>query len=384
MEDTGRVAGSTAARRRGTREGAMARIILSLVLLIGVGIATSGSAVAGGWATVRLDEPVTDVTAGVPFAFGFIVRAHDIHPVNLPQTTVFARSQNGEGGVTAEARQEGDEGHYVAELTLPAAGGWKWGVDADVYGELAFETLTVAAKGAPQAAAPVSGGLPAVAFLAQGKCADRNLETAPSVRSIPLARGTAPSAGAAEARLSSRLGGPAPVPVDQGVSTVSLTVDEIANTLHALLVRGDGPENGGRLACGDIGGELVGEELAVGLTEQGGSGYAGLGLLRSVGERTVLSVYVMPLEPAPVAPSVEVTIDDAGFAPPTLAIAVGTTVVWRNEGRIVHSLAGTDLAFADSALLEPGQEFRQSFDAPGRYEYACGPHAHMVGAITVE
>lgn len=365
----------------------MRRIVLSLVLLIGVGVAAAGSAVAGGWATVRLDEPVAGATAGVPFGFGFTVRAHDIHPINLPKATVFARSQNGGASLTAEARQEGDEGHYVAELTLPSAGGWKWGVDADPYGELAFETLTVSNEGALSAADPEAKGrvgTTAVAFLARGACADRDLGTVPNVGSVPLARGARSTADVAPDRLSSKRGGPTPVPVDRGVSTVSATLDEIANTPHALLVVGDASTGRGRVACGDVGGEVVGDELAFGLAERDGSGYAGLGLLRSVGGRTALSVYVMPVAPALVAPPVEVTIDDAGFSPSTLAIAAGTTVVWRNEGTITHSLAGTDLAFADSALLEPGEEFGQSFDAPGRYEYACGPHAYMVGTITVE
>jgi plastocyanin len=364
----------------------MRRIVLSLVLLIGGVLAASGSASAGGWATVRLDEPVRGVTAGVPFAFGFTVRAHDIHPINLPRVTVFARSQDGEDSRTAEARQEGDEGHYVAELTLPSAGGWKWGVDADAYGELAFETLSVAAKGDPSSVDPTPGersiGLSAVAFLTQGKCTDRHLETASRLGSIPLARGAGSTAGVTPERLSSRRGEPAPVRVDQGVSTLPLSLEDIVNAPHALLVVGDGVS--GRIACGDVGGGRVGDELAFGLAEQDGSGYAGLGVLRPVGERTALSVYVVPVERGFVAPSVEVTIDDAGFSPPTLAVAAGTTVVWRNEGTIAHSLAGTDLAFVDSALLDPGQEFRQSFDAPGRYEYACGPHAYMVGTITVE
>lgn len=366
----------------------MRRIVPSLLLLVGVALGASGPAVAGGWATARLDEPVTNVTVGVPFAFGFTVRAHDINPINLPRATVFARSQNGETSLSAEARQEGDEGHYAAELTLPSAGGWKWGVDADVYGELAFETLIVSAKGALSYANPDSGerrvAMPAEAFLAQGKCADRDLEAAPSVGSISLARGAMPTANVGSARLSSRLGGPSPIPVDRGVSTVSLTVDEIANTPHALLVVGDGPEDTERIACGDVGGEPVGEELAFGLAEQDGSGYAGLGLLRPDGERTAISVYVMAVESALATPSVEVAIDDAGFSPPTLTIPAGTTVLWRNEGQIVHSLIGADLAFADSTLLEPGQEFRQTFTAPGTYEYACVPHAFMVGTVTVE
>jgi len=366
----------------------MRRIVLSLVVIIGVALGASGSAVAGGWATARLDEPVLNVTVGVPFAFGFTVRAHDIHPFNPSRAVVSARPQDGGPPLTAEAKQEGDTGHFLAQLTLTAAGGWKWGVETDEYGALPFETLTVAEKGAAASTAKPSAGkslrTPEQAILASGRCGDSDLATKLGVAAMPLSRVAAPAAAIAPVPLSSNPDDPTHVPVDRGASTMALPLIEIETNPHALLVLGDGPKTEPPIACGDVAGSAVDGELAVGLAEQEDSGYAGLGLLRREGEQTVVSVYAMPIDPDRGPAPVEVRISDVGFSPPTLSVPAGTTIVWRNEGQIVHSLIGADLVFADSTLLEPDQTFSQTFAAPGTYAYACGPHAFMTGTVTVE
>lgn len=78
-----------------------------------------------------------------------------------------------------------------------------------------------------------------------------------------------------------------------------------------------------------------------------------------------------------------------GFEPPVLAIGVGTTVVWRNDGRYVHTITSEDrtsdgrAAFA-SPNLQPGMSWRQTFDAPGTYSYVCSPHPWMKGRLEVK
>ena len=58
-------------------------------------------------------------------------------------------------------------------------------------------------------------------------------------------------------------------------------------------------------------------------------------------------------------------------------------MTWVNHSDVAHTVAGDDLAFDDSGLIEPGDSFRQTFDEPGTYRYHCGPHPDMTGEIVV-
>lgn len=367
----------------------MRRIALPFLLVVGVAFAASGRVVAGGWATVRLDEPVANVTAGVPFAFGFTIRQHDVRPMSVERATVFAQAQDGGASITADATREGGEGHYVAELNLPAAGGWKWGVRAEEpWGEMAFETLTVVARGsAPASAAGAQDGAargPWTGVLSRGTCANPDdLKPAAAVARFPVENGSE-TAGTGPQPLSSASGSTLAVPTLRGVSTLPVTLGEMMTTEYAILVEQPEPRDAAVVACGDVGGIPVAGELAIGLVDEGSSGFFGIGLIREVGDRTELSLYLMRARPGQSRQTAEVTMDDAAFSPPVLTVPVGTTVTWRNEGTIAHSVTGGDLAFDDSAVLDPGQQFSQTFDAPGTYRYVCGPHPSMMGTITVE
>jgi plastocyanin len=118
------------------------RSILGATLALAVAM-LAAPVLAGGYATVRLDEPPGDVVAGTPFRFGFTVRQHDVTPTN--DVTPIVRARNMETGeeITANARQEGTVGHFVAELTLPTAGNWKWAVYPEPFAETSFESLHV-------------------------------------------------------------------------------------------------------------------------------------------------------------------------------------------------------------------------------------------------
>ncbi len=72
-----------------------------------------------------------------------------------------------------------------------------------------------------------------------------------------------------------------------------------------------------------------------------------------------------------------------GFSPSQVTIAAGTTVQWRNEDAVVHSVTGDDMAFSDSPLIDQGEVYSQAFDRPGTYAYRCGPHPNMIGTIEV-
>jgi plastocyanin len=136
-------------------------VLLAIVTLFPL----AAPALAGGWATVRLDLPPEEVVAGVPWQFGFMVLQHDVSPNSDVQPEVRAVHRETAEVVTANAEQQGATGHFVAELTLPRAGEWKWTIAPHPYAETSFEALTVLEReGTPEsprqeaAATPTAAG----------------------------------------------------------------------------------------------------------------------------------------------------------------------------------------------------------------------------------
>ena len=129
-----------------------------IALLAAVAFAAlTGTAHAGGWATVELGEMPSGLVAGEPWRVELIVKQHGITP--MAGVTPSVRIDNGAGAVrTFTARPTGQVGHYVAEVTYPAGGEWKTrifdGFTDAVPHRLA--ALTVAGGGASASA----GGFP--------------------------------------------------------------------------------------------------------------------------------------------------------------------------------------------------------------------------------
>lgn len=82
----------------------------------------------------------------------------------------------------------------------------------------------------------------------------------------------------------------------------------------------------------------------------------------------------------------EVTITNFAFAAPTITIARGETVRWRNTTGSFHTVTpdGHQL-FVERQTNAQGQTFETRFDTPGRYRYYCAPHRAlgMTGEIIV-
>jgi plastocyanin len=88
------------------------------------------------------------------------------------------------------------------------------------------------------------------------------------------------------------------------------------------------------------------------------------------------------------------------YTPENVAIKVGDTVRWVNDGQTIHSVSTTAAnaqnpkdtsmpkgatAF-DSGFIPPGGDYSYNFTVPGTYRYFCLPHekAGMVGVIVVK
>ena len=86
---------------------------------------------------------------------------------------------------------------------------------------------------------------------------------------------------------------------------------------------------------------------------------------------------------ADAAHSAAIQIDDFHYSPPTLVVAPGTTVTWKNDDDSPHTVREKDGKFK-SAPLDTDDTFSQTFTAPGEYEYFCSIHPYMTGKVVVK
>ena len=119
------------------------RRTLSAIVVLAAFLLLAVPALAGGWATVRLDEPPGDLPTGQPWHFGFMVLQHDVTPNSDVTPVVRAIHLESGNEITATAEQEGPTGHFVAELTLPQAGEWSWAITPEPFAGTSFPALVV-------------------------------------------------------------------------------------------------------------------------------------------------------------------------------------------------------------------------------------------------
>ena len=81
--------------------------------------------------------------------------------------------------------------------------------------------------------------------------------------------------------------------------------------------------------------------------------------------------------------SVEVTIDNFNFAPPTVTVSAGTKVTWVNKDDVPHTVTSDDKLFGSRAL-DTDDKFSFTFQTPGTYPYYCSVHPKMTGKVVVK
>lgn len=83
--------------------------------------------------------------------------------------------------------------------------------------------------------------------------------------------------------------------------------------------------------------------------------------------------------------NVSVEIKDFAFAPGTLTVPKGTTVVWTNKDSVGHTVTPDDVsdAFEGSEMIAKDETYQFTFDTPGTYTYHCQPHPQMKATVVV-
>jgi plastocyanin len=80
------------------------------------------------------------------------------------------------------------------------------------------------------------------------------------------------------------------------------------------------------------------------------------------------------------APTADVSIVDFAFMPNRLAVNVGDSVTWTNNGGAPHTTSAKGAVW-DSGILAPGDTFTYTFNSAGRFKYRCNVHTDMRGII---
>ena len=76
-------------------------------------------------------------------------------------------------------------------------------------------------------------------------------------------------------------------------------------------------------------------------------------------------------------------VEDFNYRPARLEVQAGTTVVWTNQGQVIHTVTAEDGSF-DSGEIDSGGKGSITFSRPGTYPYHCTPHPFMKGVVVVK
>ena len=92
------------------------------------------------------------------------------------------------------------------------------------------------------------------------------------------------------------VGSTAAVPLEMSVTVVDVPLDQIADGQHAINVHKSAEEIDVYIACGDIGGQMLGNMLVIGIGELNDSEEAGLAVLTEMGDQTQVAVFLQDQE----------------------------------------------------------------------------------------
>jgi plastocyanin len=194
------------------------------------------------------------------------------------------------------------------------------------------------------------------------------------------------------------------IPTESSVTVVQADLATLTGSEFAINVHESAENIGNYIACGDVGGQIIGDNLVIGLGELNDSGYFGTAWLHDNGDGTTV-VFVALLEEAgedgaeegtpeaaasddaAAATGEEVAVDivDFSYSPDPLDVAVGTTVTWTNQDSAAHTATSDDGgATFQSDSMDQGVSFSFTFDEAGTFAYHCEFHPNMTGTINVQ
>ena len=209
----------------------------------------------------------------------------------------------------------------------------------------------------------------------------------------------------AEMEMGTEMGSAGRVPVATSFTVVDASLEDILAEEHAINFHESEENIQNYVACGDVGGAVMGDpgdggRLVVGLRSLNASGISGVATLTGMGDETEVAVFLAedltgvdaadgadatPIAGSPVAgDEVAVDIVDYAYDPDPITIPVGGTVTWTNQDGVPHTATGRDREALQSGGIAGGDAYSETFDEAGTYEYFCEFHANMEGTVVVE
>jgi plastocyanin len=196
------------------------------------------------------------------------------------------------------------------------------------------------------------------------------------------------------------MGAASAIPVDVSVTTVEAPLADILAAEHAINVHESGENIGNYVACGDIGGPMMGEsDLVIGLGELNDSGLSGVAWLHDNGDGTTevrafltskgeaehdMGDMGTPGEDSGSTGGEEASVAIEGFSyGEPLEIAVGTTVTWTNMDSAPHTVTQSGGGGFQSGAMQQGETFSFTFEEAGTFDYFCEFHPNMSGQVIV-
>lgn len=154
----------------------------SLLLVITVLAMTALPAQAGGWATVTLDAPLSEVRAGEAVRVGFTVKQHGVTPIHSAFGTEDVRLTIRAWKTTPKdvvlevvaVKDAANVGHFTADLTFPSPGVWEWEATPAPFAGSRLQSVTVVDGAAARVGAAAEAQLGATRAEARSDSEERS------------------------------------------------------------------------------------------------------------------------------------------------------------------------------------------------------------------
>ena len=108
-----------------------------------------------------------------------------------------------------------------------------------------------------------------------------------------MAMGGTPTADMA---MGETVGSSSAVPLETSVTVVDVPLEQITDGQHAINVHLSAEEIDTYIACGDIGGQMMGDMLVIGVRELNDSEEVGIAVLEAMGDQTQVALFFMNQE----------------------------------------------------------------------------------------
>lgn len=78
-----------------------------------------------------------------------------------------------------------------------------------------------------------------------------------------------------------------------------------------------------------------------------------------------------------------IIINESSYNPTELKVKTGTEVTFKNDSPIIHSIASVNNVFPASGNIDPGKDYKITFNNPGSYKFYCPIHSNPDGKTYV-